>query len=125
MPCRIRASLGNMSCRTGGIMPISFQGEIFASRIELLNRVQWLRDRYAPGERLSGAHQEFVAALFAANPGYPEKSRGRCVSHFEVRAYKFQTRAFFVFFTDGSIIDFSFKKSIECLFGGKCTERAA
>jgi hypothetical protein len=80
--------------------------------------IRKIRDAYMPGEQVRDPdHATSVAALFKAHPDFEMKRAGRELSHFEVRAYKYQTRAFFAVFTNGEFIDFSFKKAVNQLFG--------
>src|SRR4051794_677635 len=103
-------------------MPIKFHGEVFKSKAELIRRTRKVRDRYIGKPRVDAVDEPFVAALFAANPGYREKVAGRRVSHFEVRTYIKGTDSFFAVFTDGSFIDFSFYKSIDSISDGQLAD---
>lgn len=106
-------------------MTLTFQDEVFPTQKTLLGRVQRLRDGYSNGEKIRGADSKFVLALFKANPEYRAKLGRRRLSHFEVRVFTYQTRGFFAIFSDGTFVDFSFKKSIKRLFGDQTRARRA
>lgn len=97
---------------------INFCGERYHSKASLIRRTRAVRDQYEPGDRVNSEHELFVMALLLKHPDYQAKSSGREISHFEVRRYKYQTRAFFVVFADGSTVDFSFMKSIKIIANG-------
>jgi hypothetical protein len=91
---------------------ILFIGKIYNSREALIRTVDAIRRKYEVGHAIEGADDDIVTAVFDLHPDREEKTAGRAISHYEVRTYKFGTRAFFVVFTDGTSIDFSFEKAL-------------
>ena len=106
-------------------MAIRFLGKTFATRASLIEHAQRVRDKDADGQRIRGADERHVLALLKANPDCSTKVGNRRIHTSKSEpTSKYQTRAFFVVFTDGSFVDFSFMKAIKNLFGGQATRAA-
>src|SRR5215204_3060819 len=80
--------------------------------MKLDQHIREIVKRHPDYGQIRGEDAVVVAELFASHPDATEKCAGRRISHFEVRPHKFNTRALFAVFVDGSAIDFSWKKAI-------------
>ena len=96
---------------------IRINGRSFPSAVAIAAQARDTRDKYSPRDVVADEDDaSFIAALFKAHPDYEAKMAGRELSHFEVRTYQYQTRAFFAVFTSGELVDFSFLRAAKGAF---------
>jgi len=74
--------------------------------------IQGVYSRTENEKPLSGEDADFTAALLALHPEFQTRTAGKQIKHFTVSTAKGGTRCFYVVFSNGDMLDFSYKKCL-------------